>query len=151
MKTFDQIPCPRRQKMQMVDAGGVRTEVFRCIERTAPDFGNNVTVAVCNACPVRRLLVKANTPKADPPEEPIELKVQRNIRDEVSDGSPWVPCDDRRKLTIIKPCGQVNYTKVCNSAVCAYNQKDVTTDICKACPVRVVQGVAVLPLSGQKG
>lgn len=135
---YSKLPCPRRQKIKTTDKTGQQGQIERCAASNCSHFCEVVTPEICAACPLRTALivaeekkkpVKVVVPKPDP-----EDRIHRVIVDTAS--SHWVLCGDRKKLTIIKPCGRVEYVRRCDSSQCDHFGNVVSAQICSTCALR---------------
>jgi|SRR3972149_697606 len=135
--------CSKRQELVEYQRTGEKLPISRCMEKTAEAFNMNVTAEVCTACPIRQAIEERIKAKAAPTPRLEELL---NVRQVIPDPeptpkkrsaeSPWLPCIDRQRLTIIKCCGSFQYIRRCVCPESSQNGLEVVPEICKGCGVR---------------
>lgn len=159
------LPCIRRQDIVYLDLDGTKVLKQRCTHQSSAHYGTDVSVAICEACPVRvipelrhlvpNLPVTARDfeePKIKPDgtivyprtglEPPVVPGGYKRKSDDIRADDAWVfvplwsPCVDRGMANKVRPCGCIEVYQFCMSnKVTPYGQR-VEPDTCEACTVR---------------
>lgn len=123
-------PCPKLQKLHILDATGERKTVRQCTEQTSPSFTKTVEPDVCDGCPVRAAVTLRE--KRGAPPKPSKVKTPHaNAKPKTEND-----CADLKQIIRVKCCGEVLRTNYCNSFSSKLFGELVTPAQCEACPVR---------------
>lgn len=128
--------CPSRQELLVIHANGVRMTVQRCAELTATTIGQDLTTDVCEACPVRELVLAKVGERAAPKLKFEETHTVRRKKPDATNTPEWLSCKDRLAVSVVACCGEKSLARVCNSHASSQRGQRVEPATCKNCPVR---------------